>query len=314
MNLHLNLVSEHLSGILNSQYNMEIKVGATPLVKIERTASILGAGAFFGKFEAANPAGSIKDRVALEMILDAEQRGLLKPGATIIEPTSGNTGIGLAYVGRLKGYKVILTMPDSMSVQRRTILKNYGAELVLTPAAEGMSGSIAEAERLRDSIPGSIILGQFDNPANPLAHYKTTGPEIWKQTSGKVDLLVAGIGTGGTISGTARYLKEQNPNIAVVGAEPASSPLLTKGIVGPHAIQGIGPNFLPKTLDRSLVDMIVDVTDTQALDTTALLWKENINVGYSSGAAVWAAAKILKENSDKYQCPVVILPDSKDRY
>ncbi|MCQ2058498.1 MAG: cysteine synthase A [Bacteroidaceae bacterium] len=293
---------------------MEIKVGSTPLIKIERTASALEAGAFFGKFEAANPAGSIKDRVALEMILDAEQRGLLKSGATIIEPTSGNTGIGLAYVGKLKGYKVILTMPDSMSMQRRTILMNYGAELVLTPAAEGMSGSIAEAERLRASIPGSIILGQFDNPANPLAHYKTTGPEIWEQTCGKVDLLVAGIGTGGTISGTARFLKEQNPAITVVGVEPASSPLLSKGTVGQHAIQGIGPNFVPKTLDRSLIDIVVDVTDSQALDTTALLWNENINVGYSSGAAVWAAAKILKENYGKYQCPVVILPDSKDRY
>lgn len=293
---------------------MEIKVGSTPLIKIERTASALEAGAFFGKFEAANPAGSIKDRVALEMILDAEQRGLLKSGATIIEPTSGNTGIGLAYVGKLKGYKVILTMPDSMSMQRRTILMNYGAELVLTPAAEGMSGSIAEAERLRASIPGSIILGQFDNPANPLAHYKTTGPEIWEQTCGKVDLLVAGIGTGGTISGTARFLKEQNPAITVVGVEPASSPLLSKGTVGQHAIQGIGPNFVPKTLDRSLIDIVVDVTDSQALDTTALLWDENINVGYSSGAAVWAAAKILKENYGKYQCPVVILPDSKDRY
>ncbi len=293
---------------------MEIKVGSTPLIKIERTASALEAGAFFGKFEAANPAGSIKDRVALEMILDAEQRGLLKSGATIIEPTSGNTGIGLAYVGKLKGYKVILTMPDSMSMQRRTILMNYGAELVLTPAAEGMSGSIAEAEHLRNSIPGSVILGQFDNPANPLAHYKTTGPEIWEQTCGKVDLLVAGIGTGGTISGTARFLKEQNPAITVVGVEPASSPLLSKGTVGQHAIQGIGPNFVPKTLDRSLIDFVVDVTDSQALDTTALLWNENINVGYSSGAAVWAAAKILKENYGKYQCPVVILPDSKDRY
>lgn len=293
---------------------MEIKVGNTPIIRIERTASCLGTGAFYGKLESVNPAGSIKDRVALEMITDAEQRGLLKPGASIIEPTSGNTGIGLAYIGKLKGYKVILTMPDSMSQQRRTILKNYGAELVLTPAAEGMSGSIKEAERLCSTIPGSIILGQFVNPANPLAHYKTTGPEIWNQTEGKVDLLVAGIGTGGTISGTARFLKEKNPGITVVGVEPASSPLLTKGTTGMHAIQGIGPNFVPSILDRSLIDVIVDVTDKQALDTAELLWQENIAVGYSAGAAVWAAAKIIKENCGKFKCPVVILPDSKDRY
>lgn len=293
---------------------MEIKVGSTPIVRIERTASLLGAGAFYGKLESVNPAGSIKDRVALEMITDAEQRGLINPGATIIEPTSGNTGIGLAYIGKLKGYRVILTMPDSMSQQRRTILKNYGAELVLTPAAEGMSGSIREAERLRNTIPESVILGQFVNPANPLAHYKTTGPEIWNQTNGKVDLLVAGIGTGGTVSGTARFLKEKNPSITVVGVEPASSPLLTKGTTGLHAIQGIGPNFIPDILDRTLLDIVVDVTDSQALDTTELLWQENIAVGYSAGAAVWATAKIIKENSGKFKCPVVILPDSKDRY
>ncbi len=289
-------------------------IGSTPMLKLNRYADGLSANVY-AKMEYLNPAGSVKERVALEMILDAEEKGLIKPGATIIEPTSGNTGIGLAMVGAVRGYKVILTLPDTMSMERRTLLKAYGAELVLTEGAKGMNGAVAKAEELRDSIPGAIILGQFDNPANAKAHYKTTGPEIWEQMDGKVDIFVAGVGTGGTVTGVGAFLKEQNPNVKIVAVEPEKSPLLSGGVAGPHGIQGIGANFVPTVLKQDIIDEILPIADEDALAEGRRFGKmEGVLVGISSGAAL-KAAKILAmraENAGKNI--VVLLPDSGDRY
>ena len=267
------------------------------------------------KLEYLNPAGSAKDRVGLNLILDAEAQGLLKPGSTIIEPTSGNTGIGLACVAAVRGYKVILTMPDTMSAERRAMLAAYGAQLVLTPGAQGMQGAVEKARELAASIPGSFIPGQFDNPANPEAHYRTTGPEIWRDTDGTVDIFVATVGTGGTLSGTGRYLKEQNPNIQVVAVEPDASPLLSGGQAGPHQIQGIGANFIPATLDRSIYDRVIRVKDEDAFRAGRdIVRTEGILVGISSGAALWAASQLAREEENRGKTIVVLLPDSGDRY
>lgn len=289
-------------------------IGSTPMLKLNRYADGLAAKVY-AKMEYLNPAGSVKERVALEMILDAEEKGLIKPGATIIEPTSGNTGIGLAMVGAVRGYKVILTLPDTMSMERRTLLKAYGAELVLTEGAKGMNGAVAKAEELRDSIPGAIILGQFDNPANAKAHYKTTGPEIWEQMDGKVDIFVAGVGTGGTVTGVGAFLKEQNSNVKIVAVEPEKSPLLSGGVAGPHGIQGIGANFVPTVLKQDIIDEVLPIADEDALAEGRRFGKmEGVLVGISSGAAL-KAAKILamrEENAGKNI--VVLLPDSGDRY
>ena len=285
-------------------------VGKTPLVKLSRFFS---QGNLIAKLESFNPAGSAKDRVAAEMIGDAEKRGILKSGSVIIEPTSGNTGIGLAAVGASKGYKVILTMPDTMSIERRRLLAAYGAEIVLTDGKLGMAGAIAEAERIAAEHENSFIAGQFDNPSNPDAHYKTTGPEIWEDTDGKVDIFVAGIGTGGTLSGTGKYLKEKNPDIKIVGIEPSSSPLITEGKSGPHGLQGIGANFVPKNYDASICDEVVAVSEDDAFATAReLSRKEGILSGISSGAALFAASRIAAENPDK--TVVVLLPDSGERY
>ncbi len=289
-------------------------VGNTPLLALRR----LGAGlpaALYAKLEYLNPAGSTKDRAALSMILDAEERGLLRPGGAIIEPTSGNTGIGLAAIGVPRGYRVILTMPDSMSVERRKLLAAYGAELVLTEGARGMAGAIARAEELRREIPGSILAGQFENPANPAAHYRTTGPEIWRDLEGRVDLLVAGVGTGGTLSGAGRYLKEKNPALEVVAVEPAASPLLSGGTAGPHGLQGIGANFVPENFDRSLCDRIVTVREEEAYAAArALARREGILAGITSGAALHAALTLAKEPGNAGKQIVAILPDTGDRY
>lgn len=298
-------------------YNsVEALIGNTPLLHLERygkennfTSTVLA------KLEYLNPAGSAKDRVGLNLILDAEARGLLKPGSTIIEPTSGNTGIGLACVAAVRGYKVILTMPDTMSAERRAMLAAYGAQLVLTPGAQGMQGAVEKARELAASIPGSFIPGQFDNPANPEAHYRTTGPEIWRDTDGTVDIFVATVGTGGTLSGTGRYLKEQNPNIQVVAVEPDASPLLSGGQAGPHQIQGIGANFIPTTLDRSIYDRVIRVKDEDAFRAGRdIVRTEGILVGISSGAALWAASKLAREEENRGKTIVVLLPDSGDRY
>ena len=267
------------------------------------------------KLEGCNPAGSAKDRVALSMILDAEEKGLLKPGSVIIEPTSGNTGIGLCCVAAARGYKCIIVMPDSMSVERQKLMTSFGAQLVLTPGAEGMTAAIARAEELKASIPGSIIAGQFDNPANPDAHYRTTGPEIWADTEGKVDIFVAGIGTGGTITGTGRYLKEKNPAIKIVGVEPADSPLLTRGVAGPHGIQGIGANFVPSILDRSVIDEILPVTTEDAYTAGRRMGtEEGVLADISGGAALWAAMELAKRPENAGKTIVVLLPDSGERY
>ena len=267
------------------------------------------------KLEGCNPAGSAKDRVALSMILDAEEKGLLKPGSVIIEPTSGNTGIGLCCVAAARGYKCIIVMPDSMSVERQKLMTAFGAQLVLTPGAEGMTAAIARAEELKASIPGSIIAGQFDNPANPDAHYRTTGPEIWADTEGKVDIFVAGIGTGGTITGTGRYLKEKNPAIKIVGVEPADSPLLTRGVAGSHGIQGIGANFVPSILDRSVIDEIHPVTTEDAYAAGRRMGtEEGVLAGISGGAALWAAMELAKRPENAGKTIVVLLPDSGERY
>ena len=291
-------------------------VGNTPLIELTNLEQELGLKAkIFAKVESFNPAGSVKDRIALNMILDAEEKGILKPGATIIEPTSGNTGIGLASIGAMRGYKVILTMPSSMSKERIMLLKAYGAEVVLTEASLGMKGSLEKADELNKEIPNSVILGQFVNPANPEMHYKTTGPEIYNDLNGQVDYLVAGIGTGGTISGTGRYLKEKNPNIKVVGVEPFSSPLLTKGTAGPHKIQGIGANFIPDTLDQKVYDEIMDIENEKSMEFARILGKkEGFLVGISSGAALSAAVEIAKKEENKNKNIVVIFPDGGDRY
>jgi cysteine synthase A len=291
-------------------------VGNTPLLELSKFNSAKGAKArIIVKLEYFNPAGSVKDRVALAMIEDAEQRGVLKPGATIIEPTSGNTGVGLAFVSSVKGYHLILTMPETMSVERRNLLKALGAQLVLTPGAEGMKGAIAKAEELRAETPGSVILQQFENKANPAIHVVTTGEEIWRDTEGKIDIFVAGVGTGGTVSGVGTALKKHNPNIRIVAVEPASSPVLSGGISGAHKIQGIGAGFVPKTFDRSVVDEILTVENDDAIRTSRELSKEEgLLVGISSGAAVSAALELSKRPENAGKTIVALLPDTGERY
>ena len=292
-------------------------VGKTPLLRASRYAKNVGAeqADVLVKLEYLNPAGSVKDRIALAMIEDAEKNGILKPGATIIEPTSGNTGIGLAAVAAAKGYKAILTLPETMSVERRNLLKAYGAELVLTEGAKGMKGAIAKAEELRDSIPGAVILGQFVNKANPAAHKATTGPEIWEQTDGKVDIFVAGVGTGGTITGVGEYLKSQNPDVKIVAVEPASSPVLSTGTAGPHKLQGIGAGFVPEVLNTNVYDEIITIENEDAFDEgRRFAVSEGILVGISSGAALKAASILAARPENKGKTIVALLPDSGDRY
>ena len=295
---------------------MEIKIGNTPLVELKRLKKELGLKAnIFAKLEGFNPAGSVKDRVAFYMIKDAEEQGLLNKDTLIIEPTSGNTGIGIAYISSLKGYRCILTMPESMSIERRNMLKSFGAELELTPASLGMKGAIAKAEELHNNNPNSIILGQFDNPSNPKAHYETTGPEIYKQLNGKVDIFVAGVGTGGTISGAGKYLKEQNKDIKVVAVEPLGSPVLSEGHAGAHKIQGIGAGFIPKTLNTSIYDEILPISDGNAFKYGKLAIKvEDLSIGISSGAALSAAIELASREENKDKNIVVICPDRGDRY
>ncbi len=296
--------------------NVTELIGKTPILNLNNLAKEQGAEAnILAKLEYFNPAGSVKDRIANAMISAAEADGTLKPGATIIEPTSGNTGIGLASVGTAKGYHVILTMPETMSVERRNLVKAYGAEVVLTEGAKGMKGAIAKAEELRESTEGAVILGQFVNPANPQVHYETTGPEIFADTEGRVDIFIAGVGTGGTLSGTGKYLKEQNPNVKVVAVEPETSPVLSKGEAGAHKIQGIGAGFVPDTLDTDIYDEIIAVPNEAAFETGNRIAKtEGILVGISSGAAVWAALQLAKREENKGKNIVVILPDTGDRY
>lgn len=289
-------------------------IGKTPILKLNNYAKDSNA-TILAKLELFNPAGSVKDRVALKMILDAEKNGSLKPGATIIEPTSGNTGIGLASVAASRGYKAILTLPDTMSVERRNILKAYGAELVLTEGAKGMKGAIAKAEELKNEIPGSIILGQFVNPSNPQAHLETTGPEIWEQTDGKVDIFVAGVGTGGTVSGVGKYLKSKNPDVKIVAVEPATSPVLSKGTAGAHKIQGIGAGFVPETLDTKIYDEVIAIENDDAFtEGRAFARSEGVLVGISSGAALKAAKILAERPENKGKVIVALLPDSGDRY
>ncbi len=291
-------------------------VGNTPLLELGKFSEQNSIETpIIAKVEYFNPGGSVKDRIALAMIEDAEQKGLLKPGATIIEPTSGNTGVGLALVSAVKGYKLILTMPETMSVERRNLVKAYGAEVRLTSGKDGMPGAIKAAEELRDSIPGSIILQQFENGANPERHYLTTGPEIWSQTDGKIDIFVAGVGTGGTISGVGKYLKEQNPNVKVVAVEPASSPVLNGGKSGPHKIQGIGAGFVPKTYNSDVIDEVIDVDNDAAIRTgRQLAASEGLLVGISSGAAAYAATVLAKRPENKGKTIVALLPDTGERY
>ena len=291
-------------------------IGNTPLLELNKYSTAKGLDTpVVAKIEYFNPGGSVKDRIALAMIEDAEERGLLKPGATIIEPTSGNTGVGLALVSAVKGYRLILTMPDTMSIERRNLVKAYGAEVRLTPGKEGMPGAIRAAEALRDSIAGSIILQQFENAANPARHYATTGPEVWSQTDGQVDIFVAGVGTGGTISGVARYLKEQKPGVRIVAVEPKSSPVLNGGQSGPHKIQGIGAGFVPQTYNGSLVDEVFDVDNDDAIRTGRdVARQEGLLVGISAGAALFAAAEVAARPENKGKRVVVLLPDTGERY
>ena len=292
-------------------------VGGTPLLRVSKLSEKLGVqnAAILAKLEYFNPAGSVKDRVARNMIEEAEAKGLLKDGATIIEPTSGNTGIGLAAIGISKGYTVILTMPETMSIERRNLLKAYGAQIVLTDGAKGMKGAIAKAEELNKEIENSVILGQFVNPANPAVHVSTTGPEIWNDTAGKVDIFVAGVGTGGTVTGVGQYLKSQNPDIKIVAVEPASSPVLSKGTSGPHKIQGIGAGFVPDVLNTEIYDEVFPVENEDALATgNAVAKTEGILVGISSGAALYAASEIAKRPENQGKTIVALLPDTGERY
>lgn len=301
---------------MNIKNSLTELIGHTPLLALRRWAKQQQLAAeIVAKVEYFNPGGSVKDRVALSMITDAEEKGLLKPGALIIEPTSGNTGVGLAWVASVKGYKLILTMPETMSLERRNLLKALGAQLVLTPGSEGMGGAIRKAQEIQAETPGSLILQQFENPANPLAHERTTAEEIWQDTDGQVDIFVASVGTGGTLTGTARGLKKKNPNIRIVAVEPAGSPVLSGGKAGPHKIQGIGAGFIPKILDTSLIDQIIPVTDEDAMRTSReLSATEGLLVGISSGAAAFAAREIAKEESNQGKRIVVLLPDTGERY
>lgn len=296
--------------------SVEELIGKTPLLELTKLEEKLGLkGTLLAKVEALNPGGSAKDRVAKRMVEDAEKAGILKAGATIIEPTSGNTGIGLAVMAAARGYKAIIVMPDTMSMERRLLMTAFGAELVLTEGAKGMAGCIEKAEELAKEIPNSFIPGQFDNPSNPAAHYDTTGPEIWEDTDGKVDIFVAGIGTGGTLTGVGRYLREKNPAVKIIGVEPATSPLLTKGVAGPHGLQGIGANFVPSILDTTLYDEVLTVTDGEAYETgRALAQTEGVLAGISAGAAVFAAAEVAKRPENTGKTIVVLLPDTGDRY
>lgn len=291
-------------------------IGRTPLLELARLERQEGLEArILAKLEYLNPAGSVKDRVAKAMLDDAEQRGILKPGATVIEPTSGNTGIGLASVAAARGYQVVIVMPDTMSLERRQLMKAYGARLVLTPGAQGMAGAIQKAEELAAETPGSFIPGQFDNPANPAAHRAATGPEIWEDTDGEIDIFVAGVGTGGTITGVGGYLKEKDPAIRVVAVEPAASPLLSQGRSGPHGIQGIGANFVPGALDTGVYDEVIPVEDQDAYAAGRLLGRtEGVLAGISSGAALWAAIQLAKRPENKGRTIVALLPDTGDRY
>ena len=291
-------------------------IGSTPLLKLNRFAAAESLGAeVYAKLEYFNPAGSVKDRIAYAMITDAEKNGALKPGSVIIEPTSGNTGIGLAAVAAARGYRIIIVMPETMSVERRQLMKAYGAELVLTEGAKGMKGAIAKAQELAAQTPDSFIPGQFTNPANPSAHRATTGPEIWNDTDGMVDIFVAGVGTGGTLTGVGEYLKSQNPNVKVVAVEPAGSPVLSKGVAGAHKIQGIGAGFVPDTLNTKVYDEIITVENEDAFATgRELARKEGLLVGISSGAAVWAAVQLAKRPENQGKRIVVLLPDTGDRY
>ncbi len=303
-----------MSNIKNSATEL---IGNTPILNVQNYTKAAGVEGvtILAKLEYLNPAGSVKDRVALAMIEDAEKKGILKEGATIIEPTSGNTGIGLASVAAARGYRAILTLPDTMSVERRNLLKAYGAELVLTEGAKGMKGAIARAEELRDSIPGAVILGQFDNPSNPAIHEATTGPEIWKDTDGKVDIFVSGVGTGGTITGAGAYLKAHNPDIKIVAVEPESSPILSGGKPGPHKIQGIGAGFVPTVLNTGIYDEVIPVKNEDAFAAgKEIAVREGILVGISSGAAIVAAIELAKRPENAQKTIVVLFPDSGDRY
>lgn len=301
---------------MNIKNSLTELIGHTPLLALLRWAKQQQLAAeIVAKVEYFNPGGSVKDRVALSMITDAEEKGFLKPGALIIEPTSGNTGVGLAWVASVKGYRLILTMPETMSLERRNLLKALGAELVLTPGSEGMGGAIRKAQEIQTATPGSLILQQFENPANPLAHERTTAEEIWQDTDGKIDIFVASVGTGGTLTGTARGLKKKNPNIRIVAVEPAGSPVLSGGKAGPHKIQGIGAGFIPKILDTSLIDQIIPVTDEDAMRTSReLSATEGLLVGISSGAAAFAAREIAKDEANQGKRIVVLLPDTGERY